>query len=209
MASPLNVTVRNLTGSWALNQTLSSSPSPALELQGVSWLVRSAIASAPVTITTEQSETLDEKVGNEITTIASTQSTLGRTVDDVKYLKRGPDGEGQWSDEEEIKDHPLFGSMSVRSRWARMRKSTLDEKFTIEGMNDEAEVGEGEEDDEATEEEVIEVIVHGTTGGWISHQIWAFEEIDGQRYHTRRARVTKDEKVVTVRMVYDWQGHGN
>ncbi|KAL4910012.1 hypothetical protein BDW74DRAFT_173482 [Aspergillus multicolor] len=199
MASPPSVTIHDLSGTWILNQTFSSSPSPALELQGVPWLIRSAIANAPVTIAINQTQRIDEKTGIETTIIASMQSTLGRSVDDVKYLTRGLDGEGQWSDEEEIKDHPLFGSMTVRSRWARMDKGELAGKFFIEDADNEA---EGE--DEGETEEVIEVLVQGTTGGWTSHQIWSFEEINGQRYHTRRARVSKDEKVVTVRMVYDW-----
>ncbi|KAE8385579.1 hypothetical protein ETB97_008324 [Aspergillus alliaceus] len=176
MAAPTEVTLRNLSGTWTLSSSLSDDPSPALELQDVSWLVRNVIANAPVTISITQ--TVDPTTG--VTKIASTQSTLGRTVSDVRYL--------EWEVEDQ-QNHPLFGSLSMRSRWAKA--SDLGEGFLI-----------GNADGEA---ELIEVLAHGTMAGWTSHQVWAFEEIDGHRYHTRRALVTKGDQQVQVRMVYDWQ----
>ncbi|OJI99010.1 hypothetical protein ASPVEDRAFT_495831 [Aspergillus versicolor CBS 583.65] len=176
MAAPEETTIHNLTGTWTLNFTHSDDPSPALELQGVSWLVRSAIAYAPVTLTITQSED-----GTGVTKIESTQSTLGRTVSDVRVL--------DWEATEQP-DHLLFGSLSMRSRWAE--RSSLDDGFLA-----------GDADVKADGEEVIEVLVTGTE--WTNHQVWGFEEIDGQRYHTRRGTVTKGEQRVQVRMVYDWQ----
>lgn len=149
----------------------------------MSWLVRNAIAYAPVTLTITQTADADVDVdgGTRITKIESTQSTLGRTVSDVRFL--------DWEVTEQ-QDHPLFGSMSMRSRWAR--KSSLDDGFLA-----------GDGDAKGDGDEVIEVLVVGTE--WTSHQVWGFEEIDGQRYHTRRGVVSKGEQRVQVRMVYDWQ----
>jgi len=42
--------------------------------------------------------------------------------------------------------------------------------------------------------------------GWDGLQIWGFAIIDGKRYYTRRVVVTKGDKVLKVRMVYNWQG---
>lgn len=35
-------------------------------------------------------------------------------------------------------------------------------------------------------------------------QIWGFETIDGQRYHTRRVVAAKEGEYVFGRLVYDW-----
>lgn len=149
----------------------------------MSWLVRNAIAYAPVTLTITQTAAVDVDGdgGTQITKIESTQSTLGRTVSDVRFLDWGVT---------EQEDHPLFGSLSMRSRWAK--RGTLDDNFLV-----------GDGDAKTDGDEVIEVLVVGTE--WTSHQVWGFEEIDGLRYHTRRGVVTKGEQRVQVRMVYDWQ----
>lgn len=47
---PADVTVDKMTGTYSLNKTLSDSPDKTLQLQGVSWIVRSAISMSSVKI---------------------------------------------------------------------------------------------------------------------------------------------------------------
>lgn len=42
--------------------------------------------------------------------------------------------------------------------------------------------------------------------GWTAEQVWGFEEIDGQRYHTRRVVARKGDKVEHLRLVYSYTG---
>lgn len=42
--------------------------------------------------------------------------------------------------------------------------------------------------------------------GWDAKQIWGFAEVDGKRYYVRRVVVTKGDKVLKARLVYNWQG---
>lgn len=43
-------------------------------------------------------------------------------------------------------------------------------------------------------------------GDWIAEQTWGFEEINGERRHTRRVVVWKRGQVERVRLVYDFRG---
>ncbi|KAF3360272.1 hypothetical protein VdG1_01232 [Verticillium dahliae VDG1] len=52
MAAPANITIKNLSGKWQMNKTLSDSPEPALALQGIGWMVRKAVGLATLTLHT-------------------------------------------------------------------------------------------------------------------------------------------------------------
>lgn len=42
--------------------------------------------------------------------------------------------------------------------------------------------------------------------GWTAEQVWAVEDIDGERRYIRRVVVRKGDKVQRVRLVYDYKG---
>lgn len=42
--------------------------------------------------------------------------------------------------------------------------------------------------------------------GWTGDQVWGFAIIDGVRYYTRRVVIKKGDKVLKVRLVYNWSG---
>lgn len=47
--------------------------------------------------------------------------------------------------------------------------------------------------------------VENPTAGWIARTVWGFEDIGGQRYHTRRVMVTKGAETKKARLVYDFE----
>ncbi|KAF2819713.1 hypothetical protein CC86DRAFT_412642 [Ophiobolus disseminans] len=171
----IGMEVIDLTGRWSLNRTLSDDPSPALELQNVSWFIRKAISNANVAI--EITQTVDPSSG--AVSLTSTQATLGRTVADTRILN--------W-DEELVQTHPLFGQTRTRSRQA-IASYGIDDEYLVEA---------------ATEgERVVEALVESVDGTWKSHQVWRFEIVDGARRQTRRAVVSNHGQTSHVRMVYD------
>jgi len=42
--------------------------------------------------------------------------------------------------------------------------------------------------------------------GWTAEQIWGFAIVEEKRYYVRRVVVTKGAEVLSVRLVYNWQG---
>lgn len=56
------------------------------------------------------------------------------------------------------------------------------------------------------EDEHVQSWVVSQGGGWTAEQIWGFEEIDGDRFYTRRVVVRKEDEVERVRLVYGYTG---
>lgn len=56
---------------------------------------------------------------------------------------------------------------------------------------------------------LVQVWALSEGGTWTAELIWGFEEIEGKRYHTRRAVVRNGEKFERVRLVYDYLGPNN
>lgn len=52
----------------------------------------------------------------------------------------------------------------------------------------------------------IEVQVENAKVGWTAHQVWGFEEVDGQRRYVRHVVVRKGTNVERARLVYDFLG---
>jgi hypothetical protein len=56
------------------------------------------------------------------------------------------------------------------------------------------------------EDELVQSWAVSQGGGWTAEQVWGFEEIDGERFYTRRVVVRKGDEVERVRLVYDYKG---
>jgi hypothetical protein len=167
-----------------------------LALQGIGWLTRRAIAWATITLHTKQYVSSGGDEDDGVTHIDIEQTATGgiqgtteqRTLD--------------WR-ERAHEDH-LFGALKARSRWTDVADDgvwgALD-PFLVDGWLE----GEGERGGPAGERHVQSWAVNEERG-WTAEQIWGFAVVEGERYYVRRVVVTKDETVLKVRTVYDWQG---
>ena len=66
---------------------------------------------------------------------------------------------------------------------------------------------DGKTDAKFLEEDLVQSYVESVDGGkWRVEQTWGFEEIKGERRHTRRVVCRKGDKVQRARLVYDYKG---
>jgi len=186
MAAPAEITIKDLTGQWVMNKTLSDDTDALLALQGVGWWRRRAIGLATVTLDVKQYVGDDGKPHIDIDQTA-TGGIKGT------FEKRTLD----W----EIRAHTdhIFGDLKGRSRYLNL--DAVEDPFLKDGWL------EGDEEKGGPNGEVhIESWVENEERGWTADQIWGFAIIDGQRYYTRRVTVKKGDEVQNVRLVYNWQG---
>ncbi|KAL5121344.1 hypothetical protein ACEQ8H_000812 [Pleosporales sp. CAS-2024a] len=197
MAAPANVNIKNLQGKWIMNKTLSDSPDPVLALQGVNWLTRKAIGLTTVTQHLRQLSADGEAASTEIVVeqfgTAGVQGTTERRTMD-------------WRDRRH--EDWLFGTLVGRARYS-----------TLEALVREAQAKGGEEMEDAnylvdawsqeTEQgEMVESFADNEAAKWTAWQVWGFADINGERRLTRRFVIRKKDKnkVVRVRLTYDWAG---
>lgn len=101
-AVPQDVSVDNMSGSYTMNKTISDSADKILELQGVSWLVRTAISYATVTIHLNQYTDDDGVVHLDM----QQESTGGMTNSEERTMR--------WEFKEAT--DKIFGHVKSRSR---------------------------------------------------------------------------------------------
>lgn len=168
------------------NKTLSDDTDPVLALQGIGWWTRKAIALATITLHVKQYAGEDGIIHIDIDQTA-TGGIKGTT--ELREL--------DW-EEREHEDH-IFGKLKGRSRWVSLDQ--VNDAWAKEGWLT------GDKEKGGPEGQLfMESYVDQQEKGWQGDQIWGFAIIDGQRYYTRRVVITKGDKVLKVRMVYNWQG---
>ncbi|RDW59251.1 hypothetical protein BP5796_12175 [Coleophoma crateriformis] len=146
-----------------------------MELQEVAWLVRTLVSKAAVSVSLKQSA--------DGSTIESTQTSLGHTLEETWLL--------DW--EPRNSTHTVFGKLLVRARLAS--PAAVDE-VVLRGRSESYEAD--------WEGDVIELSVEGE--GWDSTQVWGFTTIEGCRRYARRSVVRKGDNTKVVQVVYDWVG---
>ncbi|KAG9993002.1 hypothetical protein KCU78_g19115, partial [Aureobasidium melanogenum] len=182
MAVPDSVSLRNLSGTYYLNKSLSDSTDATLQMQGIGWIVRQAVKFSNVTLHVKQF--VDDKglmhIDNEQITTGNIRNLEERIID---Y---------QWRE----KDDRVFGKVNGRSRYVKLDeietdylKQGWDEQFLAQSEN-----------------EVVQVFVDsvGKKPNWEAEQVWGFEIVDSQKRHTRRIVVRKGKEEHHIRLVYDW-----
>ncbi|KAL8704770.1 MAG: hypothetical protein Q9201_002080 [Fulgogasparrea decipioides] len=143
MAAPPEKTLKNLSGKWVMNKTLSDDTDRILQMQGVSWFMRRIIAFATVTLTVSEYEK-DGYTHIDIEQVASpggVRSTENRTLD--------------W----EYREHTdkVFGDVRGKSRWVKL-SNVDDDDFLKKGYDD-------------MEGEHVQSYVESKGGGWTADQV--------------------------------------
>ncbi|KNG90406.1 hypothetical protein ANOM_001040 [Aspergillus nomiae NRRL 13137] len=216
MAAPADITIKDLSGEWTMDKTLSNPTEPILALQGMGWMKRKALNIATVTLSVHQHA--DEK-DPKVLHVKIEQTVTGGIPGTTEY--RITDWEGR-----EHEDH-VFGNVRGQSRLIRGSKGD-DGKFRpnveIATKTDDEDVkkflkgeilADGKDTEGFVADNVGEEYGEGeglflqsfvqnldSNGGWTAEQIWGFELIDGKRYYTRRVVVAKEGKYEKARFVY-------
>ncbi|KAH0096033.1 hypothetical protein KCU66_g16273, partial [Aureobasidium melanogenum] len=112
MAVPDSVSLRNLSGTYYLNKSLSDSTDATLQMQGIGWIVRQAVKLSNVTLHVKQF--VDDKglmhIDNEQITTGNIRNLEERIID---Y---------QWRE----KDDRIFGKVNGRSRYVKLDEIETD-----------------------------------------------------------------------------------
>ncbi|KEY64397.1 hypothetical protein S7711_08457 [Stachybotrys chartarum IBT 7711] len=187
MAAPAEKTMRNLSGKWFLNKTLSDSPEPGLALQGIGFFLRKSIGLASITVTVNQYEAPPKPPNTStdiFTHIDSEQTAAGLTsTQEHRCLDNSWRPHSDW----------LFGSCRGRSHWVSF--SELDDEFLKKGWK-----VDGEEIDKT----LVYSFVESDNNGWTATQVWGFQIVNGERRHCRNILIQKDGQRAEFRFVYDY-----
>jgi len=174
MAAPPEVTIKNLSGNWVLNKTLSDDIDTILKLQGISWFVRQVIWAATISLKISQFEKDSITYINIDQTAGVFTTREERTLD--WQVKRHTDG--------------VFGAVDGQSRWVNLA-DVDDDEFLKTGWDD-------------LQGKHVQSYVESCDNGWTANQIWGFEEVKEGRYHVRHIVVRKGDDWKQARLVYDF-----
>ncbi|KAE8351919.1 hypothetical protein BDV28DRAFT_10240 [Aspergillus coremiiformis] len=214
MAAPADVTIKDLSGEWTMDKTISDPTESILALQGMGYLKRKVIGLATITLQIHHyADENDPKLLHSNIDQVVTGGIKGTTEHRIS----------DWEPREH-EDH-VFGKVRGQSRLCRGSKGengkfcpnvdivtkTDDEKvkkflkgeILIDGKDTEGFVADnaGEEYGEG-ESLFLQSFVESLDNGWTAEQIWGFEVIQGTRYYTRRVVAAKDNKYEMARFVY-------
>lgn len=189
MAAPAEITIKDISGDWVMNKTLSDDTDAVLALQGVSWLTRKAIAWATVTLHIKQS--VDDQA---VTHIDIEQTATGgiKGTTELRTL--------DWVERPHSDTH--FGELKGRSEWiapGSPKWDALDAYLKEAWEEDDAEKGG------PNGETHVHSFVINEERGWTAEQIWGFAIVEESRYYTRRVVVKKGKESLSIRLVYDRQ----
>jgi hypothetical protein len=184
MAAPAEKTMKDLSGKWVMNKTLSDSAEPALVLQGIGFLLRKGIGLATVTLTINQYEAPPKPPHTSsdiVTHIDIEQSASGlSSTQENRCLDNQHRDHTDW----------LFGTVRGQSRWVTLDEiddAHLKKGWLVEGDN-----------------KFVYSLAESQDNGWTATQIWGFKMVEGERRHCRNLLVKKGDKRVEISFVYDW-----
>jgi len=196
MAAPATKSMADLSGKWVMNKTISDNVEPALALQGIGYLTRKAIGLSTVTLHIKQ-----------YTGPAEEPATPGSFVhiDIDQTATGGIKGTSEYRTlDNKIREHGdwLFGNVKARSTWVSAEGLAAAAKefndYIVTGWSEEGEVAGGPNG----ETHLLNYVE--ADAGWTAVQVWGFQIIGGERRYARNISVSKGDKTVNIRFVYDY-----
>ncbi|KAL0942748.1 uncharacterized protein CTRU02_200634 [Colletotrichum truncatum] len=185
MAAPDSKTIRDLTGTWIVNRSLSNDLSDTLAMQGLSWITRKVLTTGGIKLVINQSPLLLEKAGSSpVSTLHQEQTvTPGNFKSEDVYVLDGVERDQKTQ---------VFGALVTNVKFVPIdeaRDDNVSQRLRESGVT-----------------EVIEEFSSSKKAGWSTLTTWALEEVDSQRRFTQSSTTEKNGKSVTVRLVYDYSG---
>ncbi|KAL4814798.1 hypothetical protein BDW67DRAFT_165216 [Aspergillus spinulosporus] len=216
MATPKDITFENYNGSWTMDRTISDPTDPILAMQGLSWFMRTTLAWVTITLNTKQyqdAENPDDKtiqhidVDNIVT--GGVQGTSEARVTDWKKREHSDTIFGRVEGQSRLirgsaKDGKVRPNVDVCTRIQDEKiERFLRGEIGADGSETEGflvdPAGEGFGEGEGL---WLQSWVESVDSTWTAEQIWGFETINGERYHTRRVVCANNGEYVLARLVY-------
>ncbi|RYP63810.1 hypothetical protein DL771_009093 [Monosporascus sp. 5C6A] len=210
MAAPANKNIGDLNGKWVLNKILSDPTDAALALQGVGWMLRTALGYATITLGVHQYTGPPKP--------PSTSTEPATHVDIDQTVSGGIKGNTElrcldW--EQRAHSDYLFGTVRGQSRWVAGGDELARVVAEVEPAGA-AYLKGGADQGEWLEDEAERGGPGGETHilsfarnvdedrGWTATQVWGFQKVGGERRYVRLIVVAKGEELVNMKMVYDY-----
>ncbi|KAL3434297.1 hypothetical protein BDV09DRAFT_170143 [Aspergillus tetrazonus] len=216
MATPTDITFENYNGSWTMDRTISDPTDPILAMQGLSWFMRTTLAWVTITLNTKQyqdAEHPDDKtiqhidVDNIVT--GGVQGTSEARVTDWKKREHSDTIFGRVEGQSRLirgsaKDGKVRPNVDVCTKIQDEKIGRfLRGEIGADGSETEGflvdPAGEGFGEGEGL---WLQSWVESVDSTWTAEQIWGFETINGERYHTRRVVCANNGEYVLARLVY-------
>ncbi|KAL4913372.1 hypothetical protein BDW62DRAFT_192677 [Aspergillus aurantiobrunneus] len=217
MATPADITFLNYNGSWIMDRTISDPTDPVLALQGLSWFMRTTLAWVSVTLKTKQYQSPEHPtdktiqhidVDNVVTGGVQGTSELritdwkkrehsdtifGRVEGQSRLIRGSAKDGGKVKPNLEISTNVDDEKIGKFLRGEIAADGTEVEGFVVDPVGDEFGEGEGL---------WLQSYVESLDSSWTAEQVWGFETVNGERYHTRRIAVANNGEYVLARLVY-------
>ncbi|KAJ7275197.1 hypothetical protein B0H12DRAFT_1086204 [Mycena haematopus] len=185
MAVPPNLSILDISGKYIMNKGLSGDTDTILKHQGISWVKRTIISTATITLAVKhyKDDAGIEKIDIDQTLTGGIPGTREeRTL--------------TWT--ERHTNDSLFGYMVGKSR--RCQVSELEEEFLKKDWTA-----------DTIEHGVVQSYVESDTPqsgtSWIANQVWGIQEINGERRYARNLKFTGPKgEDIEARLVYDYVG---
>ena len=103
----------------------------------------------------------------------------------------------QWRDHYDL----LFGNVKGRTRFIKWSEVDDEELKKAWDNNDQDKHGWKKFPED---QELLHCYVESTDSDWIADQVWAFDEIDGERRHVRVTVIRKGQEHTSGKLVYDY-----
>ncbi|KAK2461652.1 hypothetical protein APHAL10511_006115 [Amanita phalloides] len=187
MAVSADFTILNLTGKFMLNKTLSDDTDKILELQGVGWFTRKAIAIATIRLFINHYKD-DDGIEHIDIKQTLTGGIPGTTENRILWWKEGK------------REDKIFGPVIGKSRRCTNEElSQLEEYLTKEWTEDTYQHG------------LVQAHAKSDTAKsgriWTANQTWGIENINNERRYSRHVYfVGPQDQVIEARLVYDYLG---
>ena len=190
MAAPSEKSLKNMTGQWFVATKLCQGFEQYLSLQGLPWWKRQFLHILTVKETHTQ-----YKDGEGITHIDVALSISGGF---------GGNNENRIIDNKQhTVETEMLGTLLERCRWANLDE--IEDEWLKEGWvytDDELKNGGGGPNGE------LHIESHGSnaSGAFSTVGLWGFVEIDGARYHCRKAIARRGKETCRVTGIYGYTG---
>ncbi|KAK2600233.1 hypothetical protein QQS21_005029 [Conoideocrella luteorostrata] len=184
MAAPAEKTLKNLNGSWTVDSELSESTDPALAIQGISYLVRTGISYATISIAVNQYDG-PPKPPNE-STETFTHVDIDQSASGLTSTQENRCLDNTWREHSDW----LFGNVKGRTTWVSLDE--VEDTYLKTGWETE---GDGK---------FILSHVESQDSGWTATQLWGFQQVNGERRYCRNIVVAKGDERAEFRLVYKY-----
>jgi len=184
MAAPSHVTTKDMSGRFLMNKSLSDSTSDILQLQGVPWLVRRAVAMFSLTLI-----------------IKHTTDEAGVEHIDINQILSGGvpvEGENRTLDWQEHAGHDIiFGHVTEKA--GRIPLTEVTDEFLKNDWTQDTIDGDVVFTDSWSTPDKNKYT-------WRALQTWGFAMVNEERRYVRRTTFTSKDGPIHTRFVYDYLG---